>query len=136
MNINGFELPTMLEVNLHKASYKLSTNQTTLLGEMLEWISNPEPSLYNHRGILRENRLWASEYAQHYVGTPNPQYSPGNIDPKLTLIIGDAEPDSPIALDYRTAEPRVIYFCDIERVTYWVELSPSYEALMKAIGPA
>ena len=134
MNINGFELPAALAANLRAADYNLSANQKALLRKRLTRINNPDPGLYAHRSILRENRLWSSEHSKWYLGTPSLHYPPGNADPELTLIIGDAEPDSPIALDYRTAEPRVIYFCDIDRISYWVELCSNYEALMKMIG--
>ena len=134
MNINGFKLPDALEANLRSGRYKLSAEQTARLKAALSRINNPDPFFFDCSEIPDVNRLWTSRHVKCYLGNSSQQYPPGDIDPKHALIIGEAEPDNPIALDYRTAEPRVIYLCEIDYVSYWVEFSPNYAALMKTIG--
>lgn len=61
-------------------------------------------------------------------------HMPGDIDPRLAVIIGDAEGDSPIALDYRVSPPRVVHLGGDGCHSYWMELAPDYESLMAAIS--
>ena len=136
MNINGLELPAALAANLRDGCNCLSDQQTARFKAMLTQLRSPEPELYDYENIIWENEdPWTSSDI-YYLGNSSEQYAPGNIDPERVVIIGNGDQDCPIALDYRTVEPRVIYFCDIDEESYWVELGPTYEALMKAIGPA
>lgn len=80
--------------------------------------------------MISANRLWQSDVVQFYLGMPSDIHPPGTIDPKNAVIIGEAEPDSPIALDYRTNPPRVVYFGDVDHQGHWLELAPTYEVLM------
>jgi hypothetical protein len=79
--------------------------------------------MYDREGIVAANRLWSSAHVRHYLGRPSRTACPGDVDPNKTLIIGQAEPDSPIALDYRVAPPRVVYLGDFEHEIYWLELA-------------
>jgi len=55
-------------------------------------------------------------------------------DPSRVLIIGEADEDSPIALDYRTAGPRVVYLGGVGPQSFWIELASSYEGLIGVLG--
>lgn len=129
MNIRGLELPRQLEVDL-AAGRSMLEPEVALLRALLTFVDGPSPRFYGLEGIVDANRLWDSETAQFYLGTRSTAYDPGDIDPMRTLIIGHAEPDSPIALDYRTDPARVIYLGDAGEESYWMELAPSYEALV------
>lgn len=129
MKVRELELPRQLEVDLAGRT-TLGPDVTASLRALLTHVNGPAPSLYGWDGIVGANRLWNSETVKSYLGISSPVYQPGNIDPEKTVIIGQAEPDSPIALDYRTDPARVIYLGDAEGESYWMELAPSYEALV------
>jgi hypothetical protein len=124
-------LPDALRADL-QSGRQLSREKKARLKMLLKATETPMPELYSLDGIRNENQLWTSEHVHFYLGKESATYSPGNVDPKLTVIIGQAEPDSPIVLDYRVSPPRVLYFGDHG---YWIELCPNYESLIAAIGP-
>ncbi len=133
MNINELELPAELEADLASGGRTFSEDELSRFRELLSHVESPLPELYDHESIVRENQLWSSESAEHYLGAHSDSIVPGNVDPKRTLIIGQAEPDSPLALDYRTEIPRVIYFGDIDYESYWIEVSPDYKSLVQML---
>jgi hypothetical protein len=53
----------------------------------------------------------------------------GLFDPARILIIGEADEDSPIALDYRTDNPRVVYLGRVRPQLVWIELESNYGGL-------
>jgi len=130
MTINGFQLPILLESDLNEGRIGLSPAERDSLIELLQGFERPTPALFGQEGIRSANRLWTSEYVRSYLGNPSQVHAPGDIDPQKTLIIGQAEPDSPIALDYRIEPPRVVYFGDIDQETYWLEMAPTYDAFV------
>ncbi|RKZ50172.1 MAG: hypothetical protein DRR00_16290 [Candidatus Parabeggiatoa sp. nov. 3] len=104
----------------------------------------PWPHFFGYEEMLEVNNgFWNGErnIIKLYLGKSSKDYPPGNIDPHLTIFIGESDPDSPIALDYRTPTPRVVYFCDvkykilwIEAVkTLWVEAAKDIETLLSAL---
>ena len=60
------------------------------------------------------------------------------IDPELTLIIGDfgIGSDAPLALDYRQDlyEPRVIRLRWAENGNHWVEIAPNFADFVRHLG--
>ena len=113
----------------------LSNDAKLRLAALLQAVETPIPDLYSLDAINGANRLWTSEHVGLYLGTPSEEYSPGLIEPCSACIIGHAEPDSPIALDYRTSPPRVIYLGTVGVESHWIELASSYEDLIAAIAP-
>jgi hypothetical protein len=131
MTIHGFELPTLLESHLKIGGYKLSEGELLRLKALLTGIGCPQPRFWSEGQIVSQHQLWSSDAAEAYLGTASPEYCPGRIDPKRILIIGEADQhDSPLALDYRTDEPSVVYLGDAGRFGVWIELAPSYERLI------
>jgi hypothetical protein len=108
----------------------LTGDQEVKLRALVSRVSAPFPALYPLGMLIK----LVTEF-QFLLGNRSDDFPPGDVDPSLCLVIGDTEPDSPIALDYRTVPPRVVYLCDVENVSYWVELAPSYEEFRKAIDP-
>ncbi|RCS44777.1 hypothetical protein DTL42_17850 [Bremerella cremea] len=137
MNINGLELPSELVADLKSGGRKLNDDELNRLRTMLNCVESPLPKLFGREAIQDSNQLWESDAAQYYLGQVSNSVVPGDVDRRLTLIIGQAEPDSPIALDYRTAIPRVIYLGDIDHASHWIELSRDYASLVQFIqkGP-
>jgi hypothetical protein len=133
MTINGLEVPIELEADLISGGRRLDDSALARFRELLGHVEKPLPMLFDYDGIVSANRLWTSEYVGHYLGMINDRYHPGDIDPKRTLIFGRSDPDSPIALDYRTSGPRVVYFGDADDESYWFELSPDYRSLFSML---
>src|SRR5687768_5461561 len=102
MKINQLQLPEQLESDLEAGRTSLGPGETRLLRALLTRVEGPLPAMYRREGILSVNRLGESQDVENYLGTASETYRPGDIDPRSALIIGQAEPDSPIALDYRT----------------------------------
>ena len=101
---------------------------------LLEHVESPRPELIGYDYIIRENRLWDSDGAEFYLGKPSDSFVPGDIDPNRASIIGGADEDSPLALDYRTTTPRVVYLGEIDHESYWIELSPSYKRFIEMLS--
>ena len=133
MKINEFEIPSELASDLECGGRQLTTGELIRLKEMLTHVESPLPKLYSREEIRDANKLWGTESAQFYLGGPSETVVPGDIDPSQTLIIGQAEPDSPIALDYRKATPRVIYLGDVNCQTLWIELGVDYASFAKSL---
>ena len=132
MKVNKIELPSNVEAHLSGRASKLTVEQKERLTALLTATETALPELFDLDGVLEANRFWSSAHVERYVGVESSFFSPGNIDPQRTVLIGQAEPDSPIALDFRCSPPRVVYFGD---AGYWVELFPNYESLIAAISP-
>jgi hypothetical protein len=126
-------LPNALRADLDSGR-PLSAEQKARLGAQLKAVEKPFPDLYDLVGIQGANQLWTSEHVGLYLGQASAVHSPGNIDPQLAVIIGQAEPDGPIALDYRVSPPRVVYLGTVDNQSYWIELSPNYDALIAALS--
>jgi len=136
MNIKGLELPFELEADLKSGGRNLTERELSQLIELLKQVESPLPKFYAREQIVSQHQLWESASANDYLGAISNAVSPGDVDPKLTLIIGEAEPDSPIALDYRTSPARVIYFGDVNCDCHWIELSPDYGSLIQSLQKA
>ena len=131
MNINGLELPATLESNLSGQPTLLTVAQKKQLAKFLTATETAFPELFDRERVNEANLFWNSAHVEQYLGSESQSSKPGDIDKNKTVIIGQAEPDSPLVLDYRTCPPRILYFADSG---YWVELCQSYDALMSLIG--
>jgi hypothetical protein len=129
MTINDFALPTLLESHLKSGGRRLSEREMANLMALMTRIDSPRPRLWGYDQIVSQHKLWSSTAAADYLGVEGTQFSPGRIDPERILIIGEADEDSPIALDYRTDDPRVLYLGGVGPQLVWIELASSYEAL-------
>jgi len=134
MTIHEFLLPALLEEHLKSGGRKLSGSELSRLKALLTCIDSPRPRLWGSEQILSQHKLWSSPAAAGYLGTGGTEFVPGRIDPKRILIIGESDEDSPIALDYRTDDPRVVYFGGVGPQLVWIELASSYEGLFDKLS--
>ncbi len=145
MKVNGLELPHVLQTALLNGVWMSrgkdysgrwrDKHHLALFKVLCPRIKNPLPEFFDYDEMLRVNTLWRSSHdvMKFYIGASSTDYPPGNVDPRLTVIIGESEPDSPIALDYRTPVPRIVYFCDVQYETLWVEAAKNIETFMSAL---
>jgi hypothetical protein len=134
MMIHEFPLPALLEEHLKSGGRKLSESELACLKALLTCIDSPRPRLWGYEQIVSQHKLWSSPAAAGYLGTEGTEFFPGRIDPKRILIIGEADEDSPIALDYRTDNPRVLYLGGVGPQLVWIELASSYEGLLDKLA--
>ncbi len=145
MKINGLELPLTLQTSLRNGSwikrgigYSGRWNNEKYIGLFkahFPRIEKPLPEFFDYDCMVRENRLWTGpcEITAYYTGKPSNKHTPGNVNPNYTVIIGESEPDRPIALDYRTINPKVIYFCEIDYISIWIEAFENIDGMIKAL---
>ena len=133
--MNALPLPNALLDDLQAGRRPLPPGAKRRLIALLKAVESPIPDLYALDAINGANRLWTSEHVALYLGKESEDHPPGSIDPRLACIIGQAEPDSPIALDDRISPPRVLYLGTVGVESFWIELAPSYEHLVAAIAP-
>lgn len=130
MRIREFDIPPRLIEDLELGGRKLSADEFRSFVSLLKNIDNPCPKLYGLEQIVEQDRFWSSSAACDYIGRICDGITPGSVDPKKTLIIGEAEPDSPIALDYRTLFPTVVYLGDVDYESSWIEVAANYSELI------
>ncbi len=134
MTIGEFTLPALLESHLKSGGRKLSESEQSRLKALLTCIDSPRPRMLTYEEIVSQHDFWGFPAHTYYLGTEGIGFSPGRIDPKRTLIIGEADEDSPIALDYRTDCPRVVYLGGVGPQSVWIELASSYEGLFDKLA--
>jgi hypothetical protein len=134
MNIHGFTLPVLLETHLDSGGRKLTDSESAHLRSLLTCIDSPRPKFWGHDQIQAQHKFWSTPAASVYSGTEGTEFSPGRIDPTRILIIGEADEDSPIALDYRTDDPRVVYLGGVGPQLVWIELASDYEGLFDRLA--
>jgi hypothetical protein len=135
MEINGLALPSSLVADMTARRTKLSAAETAAFGAQLVHIERPSPELCGYEWMVRENKFWTTPDVEHYLGGRSQIHTPGDIDPRKAVIFGFAEPDGPVALDYRTDPPRVVYLGVAEDGSCWFDLAPTYDAFMASIRP-
>jgi hypothetical protein len=92
------------------------------------------PRFYDLATIDAINRAWKGEGREAYIGERSDESPPGDIDPKLSLLIADLGPDQLIALDYRNSmsSPRVVYLTGALR-SPWREIAASTTELLSKL---
>ncbi len=102
---------------------------------------------YDTEVMRRETSNWC--YALRWLGTPDMEHPPGDIDPRLTVLIADLGVSSeiPFALDYRTSfgQPRVLLYTwhlaptpyDVEQGeigSRWIEVAGDFLTFWLQVG--
>ena len=109
MNINGLPLPREL-LDLIEAGRWRAPADPSGLDQLFP--ERGEFCCYSFRGMEFETAAMYRDDSPRWRGTPDPGRSPGDIDPKLAVLIADLGLgyDQPIALDYHLSRerPRVI----------------------------
>jgi hypothetical protein len=140
-SINGIPLPDDLIVLIKAGRWSSPKNQSAV--DRLfppETGTKSEVVLYAADYMPFENKHWLNQKDPRFLGSPDYDNPPGDIDPKRSVLIGDLGPgsDQPIALDYRASEdePRVLTLIwsrwgDKNR---WVEIAPNVRTFAELVG--
>lgn len=145
MKINGLVLPDALQVSLKNGMWTSrgkdysgrwhEKHHIALFKKHFPRIINPLPDFFSYDTMERENAIWKDPDRIYdcYIGQKSVDFPPGDVEPRYTVIIGESEPDSPIALDYRSTPPKVIYFYDVGDITVWGEAFKDIDELILAL---
>jgi hypothetical protein len=100
IRINGLPLPRDLIVLIEAGRWRCPADLT---GVDRLFPDRGEFKLYRLDYMPFENSHWVNQREPMMLGAPDPVKSPGDIDPKLSVLIGDLGlgREQPIALDYR-----------------------------------
>jgi hypothetical protein len=145
MKINNNQLPLKLQESLNNGSWmELNDEYGGLLKDkyktrefvrLFPYVGKDLfPRFFNFEAMRRINKIWLDpNSADAYKGSASEIYIPGNIEPSKTVVIAEWDPDSPIALDFRTTIPRVIYLCDVNYEIYWIEAFQTVDILIEKL---
>jgi hypothetical protein len=130
--VNGLALPVELVGALSDGRWVklgLSSSLADVFG------SEPvRPRFHSLKDMVAINGHWKNETDPMYLGQPDPSRSPGDIDPKKSLIVAELGPDQLIALDYRVATgPQVVFASDDVR-SPWRLVFESIEGLLLSLA--
>ncbi|WP_063059525.1 hypothetical protein [Nocardia sienata] len=134
MTINGLPLPAALSAAITEQRWIVPADAAALERVFTE--RPEEPNFYTFEYMQFENSKWPALAARspRLCGTPDESTPPGDIDPELSVLIGDLGYDMPFALDYRTSmtEPRVLYASP--ESGRWVTVATRIEELLAELG--
>ena len=142
--INGLPLPPDLLALINAGRWKFPDDLTAVKHifpvwhEALSYASGA--MLYMLDSMQRENKSWLEEKDPMFIGAPDTTKTPGDIDPKLSVLIGDLGwgSDQPIALDYRHSRdhPRVLTleWSEYALNNRWIEIAPDIQSFAELIG--
>jgi hypothetical protein len=142
--INGLPLPSDLLTLIHTGRWKFPDDLTAVKRIFPVWhkaLSHASGNmLYTLDYMPHGNQSWPEEKDPMFIGAPDPVKAPGDIDPKLSVIIGDLGhgSDQPIALDYRSSmdHPRVLTleWSYLALNNRWIEVAPNIQSFAELLG--
>lgn len=134
-HINGLPLPPDLLAQIHAGRWKFPEDLTAVKYTFPAWqVALTHTSgfmLYMLDTIERENMSWIEEKDPMFIGAPDTTKTPGDIDPNLSLLIGDLGwgSEQPIALDYpcslKSTRVLTLEWSDDRQNNRWVEIVPN-----------
>lgn len=128
--VNNLRLPTALSVALRDGSWKRLEDSPFLERVFGEEPSNVSGARFYDLEYLRFENM-PREGMEPLLGHTEGEANPGDVDPQRLVLIADLGIDRPIALDYRTEEPRIVY---LQLSTFaWRTIAESVEALLEML---
>jgi hypothetical protein len=146
VSINGLPLPRDLLALIAAGRWRCPADLSgvdRLFPDRGEFILYPLDYMpfENHHWLLHSgDRHWLDRYGPMFLGSPDPVKAPGDIDLKLSVLIGDlgVGSDRPIALDYRPSreDPPLLTleWSDSGRANRWVEVASNIREFAELIG--
>lgn len=80
-------------------------------------------------GLMAKDWL---ELPEPYRGSTDAQVPPGDIEPAMSVVIGEVESDSPLAVDFRTSPPSVVAY----PWPKWVTVASDISELLDKLDPS
>lgn len=132
-HVNGLPLPAALLEAMENGSWRTPDNREVWCS-LVPQTEVGRPKLYSLKMIVSENASWRTESYSYYIGQPDAEQSPGDLDPALSLLIADLGPDRPFALDYRESmtQPSVVRLTG-HVDTRWIRVTPDIETFIRLV---
>jgi uncharacterized protein (TIGR02996 family) len=136
--VNGLPLPLELVDLLAKGRWGSASEMDRLLGS--PW-SGFDP--YPQKAMGLETSHVCYHLNRLMLGSSDTEHPPGDIEPKLTVLIADEGigSDSPFALDYRASfgQPRVLLYrwwlaSNTGSGNRWIEVAPDFSTFWRKVG--
>jgi hypothetical protein len=133
--INGLPLPAAVATAIEAGTW-LAPEDTHLWYALVPPSEVGRPKLYKIELMRQVNADWANESDPIYLGLADGRRQPGNLDPRLSLLIGELDPDGLIALDYRSSieSPSVAYLMLTGDSCRWMQISPDIDTFMRLLS--
>jgi hypothetical protein len=132
MKIYDLSIPEELAFDISRGGLELNEERTKRIELAAIKIVAAEPRFYGFETVVAESKWIRGGIAKKFfLGAPNSDAWPGDIEPKKAVIIGEIAYESPIALDFRQTPPTVVY---VGNRTLWYQLSRSYADLKRYLG--
>jgi hypothetical protein len=139
MVINGLPLPRDLLALMEAGRWKAPADRSAVDRLFPE---SGELCLYSPELMESETRalLGPRRQAPAWLGAPDPDDPPGDIDPRLAVLVADLGLgyDQPIALDYRASRDRpgviTLRWGEQGQPNRWVFVAPGLKAFVDALG--
>jgi hypothetical protein len=130
--VNGLVLPDDLLAAIDEGLW----SERLSVGRLREVFGEApvHPRFYDLETIDAINLAWRDERREVYLGQPNDEQPPGDIDPGLSLLVAELGPDQLIALDYRRSpsSPGVVYLTEAVR-SPWRQVAVSVDELVSRL---
>ena|SRR3569623_391907 len=141
MRINGHVLPRELVEDLKQGRMELAPAERLALRRMARGQTGADDAawvgLFGVDRIENENRYFLHPDGQRdYGGQWSLLHRPGRAHVKRLVAFGSVGSDNPLALDYRTTPPRVIYLSELKARGCWLTMAGSYAAFRKRLTRA
>jgi hypothetical protein len=134
--INSLPLPLKIQLLIDRNEWTFPSD-TASAQDLFTEKPTAQATLYSLSSMRSETEAWITappEELQYYGGAGASVGTFHQVDPRLTVLIGDLGYDMPIALDYSTSinRPRVVYLPS--RAPGWIEIAPDVESFLDALG--
>lgn len=128
--INGMRLPANLVKAMDEGTWDATGLRWKDLFPVIEVV---RPKLYSFTLMQQVNNKWQNESNPVFVGVDDGRATPGALDTRRSLLIGELQGDSMIALDYRDKEdiPSVV-FLNLEGK--WTKIAPTFDEFWHRLG--
>lgn len=130
--IGGLAVPDVLVTAIRSRRWPGEIVQADI--EKVFGLPAPRPQFFDVVAMEAANVPWHAGPGVEYVGSPSATHPPGNLDTRVSLVIGELGPDQPVALDYRTQPaPQVVVATD-DVGSPWRVVASSVDELIELLG--
>jgi hypothetical protein len=99
--INGLRLPSLMMASIDDGTWDVKGKDWHAVFPAAEV---QYPMFYSLDLMRRANATWLHETRSMFLGIENGIATPGILEPALSVLIGEIDSDSMIALDYRNVD--------------------------------
>ena len=143
VKINGLAIPTCLTTltlsDKSGQSYWLPREKMKVWRSMFSAGEMDLPQIYPMNLLIRTNAEWTVEERELFLGKNDGLASPGYLDARISILIGELGQDALLALDFSesSTSPGVSYLkWYAPRVTRWTRVTNDLQSFLRNLGLA